>query len=95
MELVYISDGTTQKSLFVTDNFTSRRTTGNNLYDPESLLTGAEIERGLDYSTPRIWSSYEVYKDACEGKFTPEVIAEIAPRTNLNEYFGSSLIKAA
>ena len=34
-------------SLFTHDNFTSRRTTGCNLYDPESLLTGFEIGAGF------------------------------------------------
>ena len=81
MERVYFSDGTTQASLFASDNFSSRRTTGHNLYDPESLLTGAEIEKGLDYTNShRVWSSYETYKAACEGLFTPEIIVEIAPR---------------
>jgi len=32
--------------LFEQDNFAPRRTTGNNLYDPESLITGAELARG-------------------------------------------------
>ena len=34
---------------FEKDNFASRRTTGNNMYDPESLITGAELAAGLTY----------------------------------------------
>ncbi len=84
MEYIQLSDGTTQPSLFSQDNFANRRTTGHNLYDPESLLTGAEIEQGLDYTNShRVWSSYETYKDACNGEFTPELIAEIAPRKRI------------
>lgn len=37
------------KEFFGKDNFTSRRTTGHNLYDPESLITGAEVEAGFTY----------------------------------------------
>ena len=34
-------------SLFDKDNFTLRRTTGHNMHDPESFITGRELEQGL------------------------------------------------
>lgn len=66
--------------LFGQDNFTQRRTTGNNLYDPESLLTGAEVEAGLGYQDKRMWPSTQVFLEAVAGKFPPEMIPGIAPR---------------
>lgn len=66
--------------LFENDNFASRRTTGNNMYDPESLLTGAEIERGLTYYDKRVWPAPEVERLAIEGKMPIALIPTIAPR---------------
>ena len=68
------------KQLFEKDNFESRRSTGNNMYDPESLLTGAEIERGLTYYDKRVWTSPEVERLAIEGKMPIALIPTIAPR---------------
>lgn len=45
---------------FTQDNFTQRRASqagAGVAYDPESLLTGEEIEQGLDYDAPRAWST--------------------------------------
>ena len=85
MDKVYLINGSTEKSLFAEDNFASRRTTGHNLYDPESLLTGAEIEAGLGYKDPRVWPSYVTYIKACNGEFTSEQIASIAPRQKMKD----------
>ena len=69
-------------SLFTHDNFTSRRTTGCNLYDPESLLTGFEIGAGLNYlNSARIWRNEEHYHLACSGALSIEQILTTAPRT--------------
>lgn len=68
---------------FRQDNFAERRNATESAgvgYDPESLLTGAEIAAGLTYHDKRQWPSEEVYKDAVAGKFTPEEIVSIAPR---------------
>lgn len=65
---------------FERDNFRSRRTTGHNLYDPESLLTGAEVAAGLDYGHPRQWPDSKTYDRAVSGQIAPERIPDIAPR---------------
>ncbi len=85
MDKVYLQNGNTEKSLFTEDNFASRRTTGLNMYDPESLLTGAEENAGFGYRDPRVWPSYDTYVKACEGAFTSEDIANIAPIQKLKD----------
>ncbi len=80
MKPIYLADGSTEESLFSEDNFASRRTTGHNLYDPESLLSGAEIAVGLGYDNPRVWPNYSTYVEACEGYLTAEEILTLAPR---------------
>ena len=80
MNAVYIEDGTLGVSLFGSDNFSGRRTTGHNLYDPESLLSGEEQLQGLGYDNPRVWPNYSLYLDACNGFLTAEEILVIAPR---------------
>lgn len=68
-------------SLFEQDNFAFRRTTGHNLYDPESLITGAELARGLTYTNSRRgWLGYRQYHLAARGYFDVETIAAIAER---------------
>jgi hypothetical protein len=68
-------------SQFDKDNFTSRRTTGHNLYDPEALITGKEIAQGFTYkNSTRKWASESHYLDAVSHHLTPEQIAETAPR---------------
>jgi hypothetical protein len=68
-------------SLFAQDNFTSRRTTGHNIYDPESLITGAEVAEGLSYdNSHREWMAEHMYLEACSGEMTsPKWIAIVAP----------------
>jgi hypothetical protein len=68
-------------SRFTADNFTSRRTTGHNMYDPDSLITGEEIARGMTYTnSTRSWRNEEHYIQAISGELSPEEIAESAPR---------------
>jgi len=68
-------------SFFDADNFTTRRTTGHNMYDPESLITGAEVEKGFTYTnSKRNFRDYNHYVAAVIGDLTPEQIAEQAPR---------------
>lgn len=59
-------------SLFDADNFTMRRTTGHNMHDPESLISGAEIAKGLTYTnSKRLWLSETHYLAAVTGLITP------------------------
>lgn len=68
-------------SMFSRDNFTLRRTSGHNMYDPESLLTGEEMAQGMTYTnTARDWPDEETYHKAWAGEIpTPELL-KIAPR---------------
>lgn len=51
-------------------------------YDPESLITGAEVAAGMTYeNSRRDWASKQAYEAAANGEYTPELIAIIAPRT--------------
>ena len=65
---------------FTRDNFTWRRTTGHNAYDPESLLTQAEIDAGLDYTDARVWPDKATYERAVSGEIPVDQIPVIAPR---------------
>ncbi len=68
-------------SRFNSDNFTSRRTTGHNMPDPESLISGAEISRGMTYrNSRRNWRDESHYLAAVSGELTTEQILEQAPR---------------
>ncbi len=80
---------TTQiKSLFENDNFSKRRTSGHNWYDPESLITGAEVKAGLTYHDKRDWTHTKVdsidpqaqYELACAGYIGVPAIPVVAPR---------------
>lgn len=72
-------------SAFEQDNITSRRSSGvlsyGVHYDPESLLTGHEAEKGLDFSnSKRDWPSHEQYLNAVRGYLPVAKIPFIAPR---------------
>lgn len=74
-------------SFFDKDNFTLRRTTGNNMHDPESFITGRELEQGFTYTNSRRnWHSYRQYVAAVIGNLTPEQIAELAPRVTYPDW---------
>lgn len=71
-------------SLFTGDNFNQRRAAcvgAGVAYDPESLISGAELAKGLSYdNSSRNWISEEHYHNAVAGKLTTEEILEGAPR---------------
>ena len=68
-------------SLFERDNFTLRRTTGHNMLDPESLISGAELKRGMDYkNSTRAWCNEQHYLDAVTGEINTTEVLESAPR---------------
>ena len=72
-------------SRFEKDNFVQRRTVGN-LYDPESLISGAEIARGMTYkNSSRNWANEFCYHGATEGILTVDEILNFAPRTFNNK----------
>lgn len=76
--------GTNFPSLFEKDNFTLRRTTGHNWYDPESLITGAEIAKGMTYTnSKRMWLSEAHYHSAVSMNLSTDTVDSIistAPR---------------
>jgi hypothetical protein len=66
---------------FEEDNFTSRRTTGHNLFDPDSLLTGGEEAQGLTYdNSSRVFPSAEVREQAIRGEISQADIIRLYPR---------------
>jgi hypothetical protein len=68
-------------SLFDQDNYASRHTTGCNLLDPESLITGAEIAKGLSYdNSHRDFWGPATYELACSGDLSTEVLVDHFPR---------------
>src|ERR1035438_1385307 len=76
--------GTDFPSKFDHDNFVSRRTTGHNMFDPDSLISGKEITKGLTYrNSARSWKNQEHYLAAVRGDITTEQILESAPRVPL------------
>jgi hypothetical protein len=70
-----------KKEYFASDNFASRRTTGHNLYDPESLLTVKEEEEGYTYlNSERAFPSEDLRIQAIQGDIDIPTILRIAPR---------------
>jgi len=66
---------------FGKDNFTSRRTTGNNMFDPEALITEGESAAGFTYdNSHRDWASEDVYYAAVHGTIPADGVPAIAPR---------------
>lgn len=69
------------REYFGRDNFTSRRTTGHNLYDPESLITGGEAEQGLTYlNSERDFGYSSLEEAAIVGRMSTDAILKFAPR---------------
>ena len=68
------------QSHFTKDNFTSRRTSGHNAYDPESLLTGAELAAGFEYGDLREYPSQACYDAIVSGQVPVDDIPVLAPR---------------
>lgn len=73
---------------FQTDNFLERRSGAPEAYgvhyDPESLLTGGEIEVGLGYKDKRVWPDKATYDAAVAGKIPAHLIPSIAPRVKIS-----------
>lgn len=68
-------------SMFEGDNFTQRRTTGHNWYDPECLISGREVSQGYTYlNSGRWWTDQNHYIRAVSQELTPEEILNTAPR---------------
>lgn len=68
-------------SLFDGDNFTSRRTTGHNWLDPESVITGKEVYAGFTANnSARNWANERHYHLAASGILTVDEIVRTAPR---------------
>lgn len=71
-------------SHFEEDNFNERRAScvgAGVAYDPESLISGAELSVGLDYrNSKRHWRNETHYLAAVKGWLTTEQILISAPR---------------
>lgn len=71
-------------SLFEQDNYELRHTTGHNMLDPESLISGEELAKGLNYkNSKRWWASKESYLRAVSGEVSTDDILRDAPRVLL------------
>lgn len=82
-------DGIQTQTSFEKDNFSSRRTTGHNLFDPDSLLTGAESEQGLTYgNSSRRFPDAETREKAIRGEISQEDILRLYPRVRNVEVTG-------
>jgi hypothetical protein len=76
-----MDDLLTQRAGFEQENFASRRTTGHNLFDPESLLTGAEEQAGFTYlNSRRKYPSDETREAIIRGDIPTSEVPTIAPR---------------
>lgn len=66
---------------FENDNFTSRRTTGHNLFDPDSLITGEETDQGLTYNNShRKFPDAETRERVVRGEVSQADVAKLYPR---------------
>ena len=71
----------TVESMFDRDNYKLRHTTGHNMLDPESLITGAELAEGMTYgNSHRDWLNVGSYKRACSGEMSTNDVLIVAPR---------------
>lgn len=53
----------------------------NYTYDPDSLITGAELAKGFTFAnSKRSWTNHEDYLAATRGEMTTEEILTKAPR---------------
>jgi len=79
IDMLLTSHGGSIKGYFKEDNF--RRTTGHNMYDPESLITGKELTEGLDYdNSSRDYPSQDIYDKIVTGEIPAKLVPAIAPR---------------
>jgi len=76
-----MDDLLTQRATFEEDNFDSRRTTGHNLFDPESLLTGEEVKAGFAYDNSHREYTSEFQRDQIvRGVIPATEVPKVAPR---------------
>lgn len=76
-------DGAEVPNPFSTDQIALRRNNSGsgNPYDPESLLTGREIEQGFTYdNSRRSWASESAFKSAMAGNMTTSQVLLYGPR---------------
>jgi hypothetical protein len=77
-----VTDPIQTETSFENDNFTSRRTTGHNLFDPDSLLTGGESAQGLTYqNSSRKFPSAEIREAVIRGEVSQADVVRLYPRT--------------
>ena len=68
---------------FKEDLFPERRNSSDSAgvpYDPESLLTQGEVDRGVGYEDHRVWRDRNEYAKAVGGNYNSEWIVANAPR---------------
>lgn len=69
------------QTYFEQDNFTTRRTTGHNMLDPESFITGAELAQGFTFTNShRSFDSQALYDMVVAGDISTDLIPLFAPR---------------
>ena len=69
------------KTYFEQDNFDSRRTTGHNMFDPESLITGYELAHGFTYANShRDYPGQHTYDAIVAGDVPMALVPLVAPR---------------
>lgn len=69
------------ETYFAQDNFSTRRTTGHNMLDPESLITGAELAQGFTYSNShRVYPGQHTYDAIVAGDVPVSAVPIVAPR---------------
>lgn len=69
------------KTHFEQDNFDSRRTTGHNMFDPESLITGYELAHGFTYANShRDYPGQHTYDAIVAGDVPAHIVPLVAPR---------------
>ena len=75
------------QTYFAQDNFSTRRTTGHNMLDPESLITGAELAAGFTYKNShrafdshRVFDSQSLYDAVVSGDIAAHLVPQFAPR---------------
>lgn len=73
---------------FAQDNFSIRRTTGHNMFDPDSLITGAELAQGFTYANShRKFDTQSLYDAAVSGDIPAHLLPRFAPRVLNHEPF--------
>ena len=66
---------------FDQDNFSTRRTTGHNMLDPESIISGAELAAGFTYNNShRVFRDQAQYDAVVSGQIPAYELPNVAPR---------------